>query len=75
MIYWDESLEPLFKEDSSNDQREWSLESLFETLKSITLNTVKQGEAEYQVIVTPTQKQRKLLDLPKISNIATALKL
>lgn len=67
-------LQPLFDKDGENDQRKWSIESVVETLKSITLNTVKQGEAEYQLVAKPTESQSKILDLLNIPNLATALK-
>ena len=67
-------LKPLLEGDGKHDKRQWSLESILETLKALTVNTVRQGGSEYQIIASPSESQSKILHLLGIENIATALK-
>ena len=67
-------LKPLLDNDGKHAKRQWSLESIIETLKALTVNTVKQGGAEYQIVASPTESQSQILNLLGIENIATALK-
>ena len=67
-------LKPLLDNDGQHAQRQWSLESILETLKALTVNTVKQAGTEYQMLASPTESQSKILNLLGIKNIATALK-
>ena len=69
-----QKLKPLLQSDGKNDKRQWSLESIIENLKSITLNTVKQAQVQYQIVSTPTSSQSQVLELLGIENIAIALK-
>ena len=67
-------LKPLLDNDDKHAKRQWSLESILETLKALTVNTVKQAGTEYQILASPTESQSKILNLLGIKNIATALK-
>jgi hypothetical protein len=68
-------LKPLLDDDGKHAKRQWwSLESIIETSKALTVNTVKQADTEYQVLARPTVYQSKILKLLGIKNIATALK-
>jgi transposase len=67
-------LKPLLDNDGKHAERQWSLESIIETLKALTVNTVKQADPEYQILASPTESQSKILNLLGIKNIATALK-
>ena len=67
-------LKALLDNDGKNAKRQWSLESIIETLKALTVNTVKQAGAEYQIVASPTESQFKILNLLGIENIATLLK-
>ena len=67
-------LKPLLDGDGKHSERQWSLESILETLKALTVNTVKQADTEYQILASPTESQSKILNLFGIKNIATALK-
>lgn len=67
-------LKPLLDNDGKHAKRQWSLESIIETLKALTVNTVKQAGTEYQILASPTESQSKILNLLGITNIATALK-
>ena len=67
-------LKPLLDNDGKHAQRQWSLESIIETLKALTVNTVKLADTEYLILASPTDSQSKILNLLGIKNIATALK-
>ena len=67
-------LKPLLEADGKHAMRQWSLESIIETLKALTVNTVRQAGSDYQIIASPSESQSKILSLLGIENIATALK-
>ncbi len=69
-----QKLAPLFEKDGAGDQRQWSLESIFECLKYLTVNTIESGESTFSMISTPTGNQKQILDLLGIQNIATIMK-
>ena len=65
-------LKPLLDNDGKHAKR--SLESILETLKALTVNTVKQADTKYQTLASSTESQSKILNLLGIKNIAAALK-
>ena len=58
-----ERLKPFLEEGGNGAQRQGSLGSIFETLKVLTINKIKQGEAEYERVAKPTESQQKIIEL------------
>jgi hypothetical protein len=59
----EERLAPLFANDGEGENRRWTFRGIIDCLAQITRNKVRVGGAEFYQNSTPTEEQKKILDL------------
>jgi len=67
-VYWHmkQRLSPLFKEDGTGKNREWTMENVIEHLSGIRKQKISVAGIEFDQICQPTEQQQKILDLLEI---------